>query len=188
MFLEQIKALPKKVIENMDGDLKNLKIYLVQDYDLKFLQQMVNFSQDIFGDSSLDEWGMVPQIRQGNVFVLKEEGARKLSGLAILMRGWEDKESAYLFDFAISEEHQGQGLGFHFLKGIIENLIEQGFQRMSLTVNTENHGAIHLYKDKLGFRTLERKDHEYGQGEHRYIMELDFQQFLEDKAAGKFRL
>jgi ribosomal-protein-alanine N-acetyltransferase len=45
---------------------------------------------------------------------------------------------------------------------------------MSLTVDVDNAPAIRLYKDKFGFRTIKREDHEYGKNEHRYEMELEF--------------
>jgi len=171
--LEKIKNLPKKAIENLDGDIGHLTVYLVQDYSNQFLRRMVEFGIDLFGELGMDEWGLVPQIRHGNVFVLKEEDKKKLIGLAILMRDWEDSEKVYLFDYAIAEELQGQGLGYHFLKVIIKNLDEQGFKRVGLTVDTENASAIKLYKDKIGFKILEMNADEYGKSHDRYIMELE---------------
>jgi len=178
MYLEKVSSLPKKFIKKLE-DVDNLNIYLVQDYNVKLLNSIVDFSVDIFGDASLDKWGIVPQIRRGNVFLLKEDIKNKVMGIGILMRDWEDADKAYLFDFAISEDYQGLGVGFQFLKGIIENLIEQNFKRMNLTVDVDNEGAIHLYQDKLGFKPITREDNEYGKGEHRYVMELDFEDFKE---------
>lgn len=176
-MLEEIRKLPQRVIDNLDGDIGNLKVYLVQDYNLKFLKRMVNFGQDIFGELGMDEWGLVPQIRHGNVFVLKEENKKRLVGFAILMRDWEDPDKAYLFDYAISEEFQGQGLGYHFLVSICRNLIEQGFSSMSLTVDVDNPSAINLYQEKLGFSIVEQRNDEYGKGHDRFIMNLDLQNF-----------
>ncbi len=177
MLLEEIRKLPQRVIDNLDGDIGNLKVYLVQDYDLKFLKQMIKFGQDIFGDLGMDEWGLVPQIRHGNVFVLKEENKRKLIGFAILMRDWEDTDRAYLFDYAITEDLQGQGLGYHFLESICRNLIEQDFKSLSLTVDVDNPSAIKLYQEKMGFEIAEHRKDEYGKGHDRYIMVLDLQKF-----------
>lgn len=176
-MLEEIRRLPQRVIDNLDGDVGNLKVYLVQDYDLKFLKQLVNFGQNIFGDLGMDEWGLVPQIRHGNVYVLKEENKRKLIGFAILMRDWEDTDKAYLFDYAISPEFQGQGLGYHFLVSICRNLIEQDFKGLSLTVDVDNSPAIKLYREKIGFEIVEYRKDEYGEGHDRYIMVLDLQKF-----------
>lgn len=174
MYLEEKTVLPKKVIQNLDGDIENLKVYLVQDYNSNLLKRMVNFGLRIFGDLGMDEWGLVPQIRHGNVYMLREENNKKIIGLAILMRDWEDTDKCYLFDYAISPDFHGQGLGFHFLKAVIDNVKEQGFSKMGLTVDVENKAAIRLYKDKIGFDIIDMNEDEYGEGHHRYIMNLDF--------------
>lgn len=176
-MLEEIRKLPQRVIDNLDGDIGNLKVYLVQDYNLKLLNRIVAFGHDIFGELAMDEWGLVPQIRHGNVFILKEENKQRLIGFAILMREWENVDTAYLFDYAILEEFHGQGLGYHFLIIICRNLIEQGFKRVTLTVDINNPPAIRLYKDKLGFEIVEQRQDEYGKGHDRYIMELDLEKF-----------
>jgi ribosomal-protein-alanine N-acetyltransferase len=97
------------------------------------------------------------------------------------MRDWEDLEKAYLFDYAIAEDHRGQNIGVQFLKVIIANLVEQGFLKMSLTVDVENAPAIRLYEDKIGFEIKQHNRDEYGQGHDRYIMEIDFNKFLESR-------
>lgn len=174
MFLEKVNTLPHKLIKRFDDELKGLNVYLVQDYDLKLLKEIVSFSEKVFGEASLDEWGIVPQIRRGNVLLLKEEAHKKVLGFAILMRDWDDDDKVYLFDIAIADEYQGAGVGYYFLESIIENCKDQGFKRMSLTVDIDNARAIRLYKEKLGFEIIKREDHEYGQNEHRYEMELEF--------------
>lgn len=173
MLLEEIKKLPQRVVKNLDGDIGNLKVYLVQNFNLSLLDRMVKFGLDIFGDLGMDEWGLVPQIRHGNVYLLKEEDKKRIIGIAILMRDWEDTDKAYLFDFAISPEFHGNGLGYHFLSIICENIKEQGFKCMSLTVDIDNAPAIKLYKDKIGFKIVELNQDEYGKGHHRYMMRLD---------------
>jgi len=178
MQLAEVKGLPHKVVKNIEG-VDNLKVYLVQDFNLKLLRNMVEFGLDIFGDLGMDQWGLVPQIRHGNVYILTEEGKHQVVGLAILMRYWEDFYKAYLFDYAISEDYQSMGLGFEFLKIIAEDLLDQGFDKMSLTVDVENEPAIRLYRDKIGFKSILYSKNEYGKGEDRFTMELDLAGFLE---------
>lgn len=172
MQLDKVKSLPRKVIDNIEG-IDGLTVYLVQDYSNQFLRRLVDFGQEIFGELGMDEWGLVPQIRHGNVYVLKEENKKNISGIAILMRDWENSEKVYLFDYAIADDLQGNKLGFYFLKIIINNVKEQGFNKMSLTVDTENEPAIKLY-EKIGFKILETSIDEYGKSHDRYIMEIEF--------------
>ena len=178
-MLDLIKSLPHSVVKNIDG-VNNLTVYAVEDFDLKLLKNMVKFGLDLLGDMGMDEWGLVPQIRHGNVYVLVERGIHKVIGLAIFMRDWEDVKTAYLFDNAISEDYQGKGLGFQFLKVICEDLEKQDFDKISLTVDTDNKPAVILYKDKLGFEEVEFAKNEYGKGHHRYVMELNIEEFLQE--------
>lgn len=175
--IEKIK-LDHKMIKELDLDAKSFQVYLVQDFNLKLLNRMVSFGLDIFGELGMDEWGLVPQIRHGNVYIIKNDLKNQLIGLAILMRDWEDVEKAYLFDYAIREEFRGFGLGYEFLRIIAENLQDQGFTKMSLTVDTENDPAIHLYEEKIGFESVLLRKDEYGKGHDRFIMELDLEEFV----------
>lgn len=171
-MLEEIDQLPQKFIKEIGVDISHYKVFLVQDFDLSLLDRMVSFGLNIFGELGMDEWGLVPQIRHGNVYVLKGEDEARLIGIAILMRDWEDAEKAYLFDYAIATDFQGHGLGHQFLKIIAENLADQGFKSMSLTVDVENEPAIRLYRG-IGFKPVEYAKHEYGKGHNRYVMEWD---------------
>ncbi len=165
----------------LEGDqsqkFEDYKVCLVQDFDSKLLNDMVDFGLNIFGDLGMDEWGLVPQIRHGNVYVMQDI-EDEIIGLAILMRDWEDADMCYLFDFAITPELQGKGLGTYFLNAIISNMEENGFSKMSLTVDINNKPAIKLYKDKIGFKIDHFSKDEYGKGHDRYIMKLNFHQTM----------
>lgn len=169
-MLVEINRLPHKFIKDLDLNLNNLKAYLVQDFDMNLLKNMVDFGLNIFGELGMNEWGLVPQIRHGSVYVLKKEDQTNIVGLAILMRDWENAEKVYLFDYAIQTEMQGYGIGRQFLKVISDSLMDQGFSKMSLTVDVENEPAIRLYKH-IGFNPVEYSPNEYGEGHKRYIME-----------------
>ena len=175
MYLEEVRSLPKKIVDKIDGEFENLRVYLVQDYDLKILKRIDNFGLDIFGDLGMDEWGLVPQIRKGNVYLLEESDKRKIIGFAIFMRNWDDVEKCYLYDFAISEEYQDQGLGYHFMLTIAKSIKKQGFKFIELTVESENKAAIRLYRDKIGFVIEEFSKDKYGKGHDRYKMNLDLE-------------
>lgn len=181
-MLERIKNLPHSLVKKIDA-VENLAVYVVEDFNLKLLKNMVEFGLDVFGEEmSADEWSLVPQIRHGNVYIITERGKQQVVGLAMFMRDWEDIYKAYLFDYAVSEDYQGLGIGFEFLKIICEHLKSQGFERVALTVDGDNKPAMRLYKEKIGFESIEFAKDEYGKGHDRFIMELDIEDFLKENS------
>lgn len=179
MHLEEVTRLPVSALKGLDN-ISRLRVLSIEDFDHTLLMKLVNFEMDVFGDLGMDEWGLVPQIRHGNVFVLKEENGSSILGIAILMRDWENSDKCYLFDFAIAKTLRGQGLGTLFLRTVCDSVRKQGFLKMSLTVDTDNGPAVRLYSDKMGFDIEELREDEYGRGHDRYIMALDLSN-LEDE-------
>ena len=182
-MLEEITSLPRRFVRDIDSVTSRLAVYLVQDFNNQLLRRMVKFGFDIFGDLAIDEFALVPQIRHGNVYLLKEKDKPRVIGLANLMRVWDADDKVYLSDIAIRDEAAGHGLGYEFMRIIAESLVEQGFHVMGLTVDTENEPAIRLYQDKLGFEIVEFKKNEYGKGHDRYYMEWDMVRFLDQAEA-----
>lgn len=177
MKLKSINTIPKEIVEPIEG-IDELKINLLKDFDVDILKKAIEFEDELFGELGMDQWGIVPQIRHGNVYVLNETDEKSdLYGIAIMMRDWDDLDQAYLFDFAIAEEYQNKGLGTEFLRIIANHLSNQDFGKISLTVDPENEPAVHVYKNKLGFEILETSQHEYGENVERFIMKLDLDQY-----------
>ncbi len=178
MFLKEVTSLPKEFVKTLKGNLSDLSMFHVMDYDLELLKRIVDFSNECFYEIGMDEWGLVPQIRHGNVLLLKEKENKSIVGVAVLMRDWTDLEKAYLIDYAVHPNYQNQGIGYHFLKAISSYLIQQGFSTMSLTVDRENKPALYLYKEKIGFEVIKYSEGEYGEGNDRNLMELDLNFFV----------
>jgi len=151
----------------------HFKIYRVEDFNLPFLEKLVKFEQEQFSDAGMDEWGIVPQIRHGRIYVLKTEDDPKIYGIAIFMRDWENPAKCYLYDYGITSKFRGKGLGTKFLRQLVKIMAGNGFEKMSLTVDIKNTPAVKVYKEKLGFRIIDILEEEYGKGEDRYYMELD---------------
>src|SRR5699024_2891674 len=118
---------------------------------------------------------VVFQIYYGNIFLLKESrDKKKIIGMASFSRAWDDNKMAYLSDYGIAEEARGQSVGTRFLEKVLEDIENQGFERVRLTVDPDNDPAVALYKG-VGFEIDEFVEDLYGPGENRYIMELDFE-------------
>jgi ribosomal protein S18 acetylase RimI-like enzyme len=60
----------------------------------------------------------------------------------------------YISNIAVLPEQQGQGLGSHMLQWIEKKAREQGYQKVSLTVDIENERAFALYC-RTGFNVVE---------------------------------
>ncbi len=66
----------------------------------------------------------------------------------------------YTPSLAISlyKEYRGQGIGSELMTRMLERLKEQGYERVSLSVQKANY-AVRMY-EKLGFRTVEENPEE----------------------------
>ncbi|MCP9270405.1 GNAT family N-acetyltransferase [Xenorhabdus sp. XENO-1] len=62
----------------------------------------------------------------------------------------EDK-CAFLSDIMLLPEFQGKGIGKHFIRAFIDEMVTEKALELELRVSPSNHRAISLYKE-LGFR------------------------------------
>lgn len=170
---EYVDRFGEYFLDNLD-DFDNIQIYRFEDIDLKWLQLLLDFGEDVFGGDTFDAFGIVAQIKYGNVFILKEKGENQVLGIAAFNQAWRDMDTAFLSDYAISSEVQGMEFGTRFLARVLVNLKEQGFKNVRLAVDINNEGGKALY-NKLGFETISEEKNLYGPGKHRYIMEKVFE-------------
>ena len=56
---------------------------------------------------------------------------------------------------AVIQDGRGQGVGTLLMENIMQQAINEGYTSISLSVDSENSHAVHLYK-KLGFEDFER--------------------------------
>lgn len=168
--LEYIDRFGEYFLENLE-DYDDIRLYRFNDIDLNWLDNLLGFSESIFGEDGFDAFSIVSQIFYGAVYVLKEKEKDEIIGIAAFNRCWNDQEyMVYLAEYSIVKKAQGLGFGSRFLGRILYNLREQGVEKVRLTVATDNQAGIGLY-EKLGFETIKEQKNLYGKGEDRYIME-----------------
>lgn len=168
---EYVDRFDKYLLSDVE-DYDSLKIYRFKDFDLGRMKELIHFSEEAFGEKAADVFEVVFQIYYGNVFLLKESHKNnKILGVAAFSRAWDKNKMAYLSDYAIAEEARGKSLGEKFLKIVLEDLKDQGFEQVRLTVDPDNEPAVSLY-ESLGFEKIEFVEDLYGEEEDRYIMEL----------------
>lgn len=135
------------------------------------IKKILEVDHSAFNENLLNEWLLVTYIRFGRVFCLYNINV--LKGFAIFMRDWNDPKHAYLVKIGIDNESQGKGYGYYLLLKSLLLLKEDGFTEVHLTVDPENKKARHVYCDKLGFKLVEYRKDEYGQGYDRLVLRLD---------------
>jgi ribosomal protein S18 acetylase RimI-like enzyme len=60
---------------------------------------------------------------------------------------------AYIYGFRVREVYRGKGLGTRMMQAAEGDLIQRGYQLVTLNVNRDNPGARRLY-ERLGYRVV----------------------------------
>lgn len=149
-------------------------IELVQENDLQLIKRIIELDQQAFGDGGMNEWHLLPLIRHGRVFVLKEKD-HVLGSIQYLL-DWDNRNKAYIYGIAIAEESRGKGLGTRLLADSIQKLANDNIEEIELTVDPANIIAINVYHKKFGFVVTEFRENEYGNSEDRLVMLLNLKQ------------
>ncbi len=148
----------------------DLSVKVVDDLTGNIATELTEIEKKAFGEGGLhNEWLLVPMIRYGRVFAAELEG--RLIGSAQFMRTWTGQDTVYFYGISLLPEYRGKGLGTAFLNEIMGALKNDGFRRVVLSVSPQNQRAVHLYRDRYGFKTVRAAAGEYGPGEDRLIME-----------------
>lgn len=135
------------------------------------LQMMIELEKDAFpGMGAVDEQTLIPLVRYGKLIQYWLENDPRPVAICEVMRDYHDIQKAYIFGFYVRSDQQGKGIGRLFLKEIYPLLKQDGFNKVCLTVNTQNEAAVKLY-EKMGFSIKGTRYDEFGEGEHRYYMQ-----------------
>jgi o-succinylbenzoate synthase len=143
----------------------------VAEFNEEVIEAIKELEVQGFGDGAFDEWVVVPFIRYGKAFVMRYEG--KIVAYSMFMENWNKPYTAYFISTVMDKALQGKGFGTLFIKDCLELIKEEGIKKVELTVAPDNHKAIGIYTDKLGFTEVCLSKNEYGQGEDRILMEID---------------
>lgn len=71
---------------------------------------------------------------------------------------------AYVPEFAIHPDEQGQGLGSHLMEWLCDRLSTEGYEELRLTARADDERVRSFYRDH-GFRQLERLDDHFDSGD-----------------------
>ena len=150
-------------------------VELITGTEPKLIERLVELEQEAFDYGGMNEWHLVPIIRHGKVFVIKDNDI--VAGAVQYMRDWDKPELAYMVGVSVAVEVRGRGIGTKLLAKSIQNLFEDMITEVELTVEADNVAAIKVYKEKLGFEVTEFRQNEYGPGQDRLVMVLTRDKF-----------
>lgn len=130
-----------------------------------------SLEKEAFGKGGLGIYEIPAFALFGRIYVFYFKG--ELAGHAIVVR-YYDKDSAFIYSFAVKKEFRGRGLSSIFLKMLLDE-IKKDLPVVYLTVRPDNEAALKIYR-KAGFHVVELLRDFYGKGEDRYLMMLVFRQ------------
>lgn len=152
-------------------------VEVINELNLELLSRVVELEQEAFGEGGLNEWHLVPIIRHGRVFIIKND--ESVVGCVQYMLDWNSPQRAYMIGASVAKETRGKGIGTELLVKSITTLFAENICEVELTVAADNFGAVKVYREKLGFKVIDFRKNEYGQGHDRLVMLLTRDGFAE---------
>ena len=145
-------------------------IELVKEVEPHLMERLVELEAEAFGTGGLNDWHLVPLIRHGRVYILRNNA--QVIGLVEYMLDWNNASTAYMVGVSIAKESRGQGSGATLLQGSFNALFAEQINEVELTVDKKNTAAVKLYEKKFGFAVTAFRFDEYGAGEDRLVMKV----------------
>lgn len=133
-------------LQDKKSELDSFKTLVLKELFIEGLEAAADLSSRIF-HTDLEEAQDVIAISMNSKY-MKCYGAyakTKLIGICNISYG---AEQASIFGFGILPDYQGKGYGRQFLKQIINQIQEKGYQAVTLHVGSENNPAYSLYKSE----------------------------------------
>jgi len=147
-----------------------LKVRLVSEPEPKIIAEVAALEARAFGRGGLNEWHLPVIARYGQLYVL--ESKTGVLAAASLIKDWRGGGS-FLIDLVVDHELRGQGCGRLLMERVVDRLKKDGLAFIELTVAKDNISALNLYH-QLGFKKKDIRLEEYGPGEDRLVMNLEF--------------
>ena len=148
-------------------DPAKLEIKVLSAADRKDLDDLEELELLTFGRAAQNVWGLVPMIVHGRVFLARYEGAPV--GWAILIADWHERSAAYVWSFAVVQQHHQRGIGKTLLAEVLRQLATDGYRKLQATVSPANARAMHLLT-RSGWERAAVLPAWFGDSEDRWLM------------------
>lgn len=135
------------------ADVSELRVEEVHEITPELVAKLVEIDLQTFSESTFSEYAAAAMLRNGRVFLLWSPSG--VIGTCVTMRCWDRPNEAMILSMGIKPGWRGQGLGQHFIGGVLSKLRARGLRSVCLYVGTDNRRAIRVYED-VGFTQVER--------------------------------
>ncbi len=150
----------------------DLSLISITENDVMLFNSIVELDQSEFSRPWSDEgWADALESEFKIIHAMVKEG--ELLGHALWQLS-KPEALAHLLKIQIAVQYRGKGYGLHLLDSSENELKKLGFSRFYLEVETENLGAINLYKKK-GYQILHSKIRYYDDGKDALFMSKELE-------------
>jgi len=134
------------------GPLADFGIEEVHEVTPGLIDTLVEIDLQTFSESTFSEYAAAAMLRNGRVYLLNTGG--QVIGSCVTIRCWDRPNEAMILSMGIKPGWRGQGLGQHFIRGVLQKLRNRGLRSACLYVGMDNRRAIRVYED-VGFVCVE---------------------------------
>lgn len=127
----------------------------VVDVTAELVQTLIEIDLQTFAESTFSPYTAAAFLKAGRVFLLRAD--EQVIGTCVCLRNWERANEALILSMGLRPGWRGQGLGQHFVQGVLDRLRERGVRSCSLLVGRDNRRAIKLYED-VGFELVGERE------------------------------
>ncbi|GAA1966705.1 GNAT family N-acetyltransferase [Catenulispora subtropica] len=146
-------------------------VRLVEEHDLAALEVL---DKEVFQDLAYSKHYLRTfyNLFRKTWFVVDRDG--DLAGYALIGPDSDNRE-AWLLGLAVSERHQGHGLGRKLMRTAVDTMKDLGVADGFITVRPDNEAAFHLYESFGFLQDGEEREDYYGNGERRKVLRHSFE-------------
>ncbi|MEZ4319599.1 MAG: GNAT family N-acetyltransferase [Myxococcota bacterium] len=154
------------------GPRTGFQIDEVHEVTPDLIDTLVEIDLQTFSESTFSEYAAAAMLRNGRVYLLSS--GDQIIGTCVTMRCWDRPNEAMILSMGIKPGWRGQGLGQHFIRGVLQKLRQRGLRSACLYVGTDNRRAIRVYED-VGFTVVERALGNRGDRAQLHLLRVTFQ-------------
>lgn len=155
----------------LDSDGYAFEIRELTEYNPNMIPALTELDLLTYSEPTFSRFTVGAILRHGRVFLALAD--ELVIGAVHCLRDFDDPNEVVIFNMALRPGWRGHGLGTRFLSNVLGRLKANGTLSVSLQVADNNHRAITVYREKLGFQPVGSHPDEYRNGQTYLHMRLE---------------